>query len=80
VTGWTAADQAELDVLLWALADGYHKHRTRCRACQPDPPPGIPHPCPSVLAAIREVCDWLEARRLLSCAEALRADLEKRAA
>jgi hypothetical protein len=34
---WTAADQAERDVLLWALADGYDEHRQKCRACQPCP-------------------------------------------
>ena len=31
-------------------------------------------PCPHLQAAIREVCDWKEARQLLSNAEALRAE------
>ena len=37
-------------------------------------------PCPHVVAAVREVVDWHEARPLLSHAEALRAQHETRAA
>jgi hypothetical protein len=77
---WTPADQAELDVLVHGLVTDYSEHRQRCRACQPDPPPGIPHPCPHLQAAIREVCYWREARILRSRAEALRAEQEERAA
>lgn len=72
VNAWTVADQAELDVLVWHLVDGYREHRQRCRACQPDPEPGAPYPCPHLQAAIREVCDWREKRRLLTRAEELR--------
>jgi hypothetical protein len=115
---WTAADQAELDVLLYALVDSYFEHRERCRACQPGPCPryeawleheagcracqghapltfGPPCPerrrfldehrdcvrclpCPHLQTAIREVCEWREARILLSRAEALRAEQEAR--
>jgi hypothetical protein len=32
------------------------------------------NPCPHLQAAIREVCDWREARLLLSRAEVLRAE------
>jgi len=32
---WTAADQAELDVLLHELTTGYAEHREKCDACQP---------------------------------------------
>ena len=46
VSWWTAADAAELDVLLHELAAGYHEHRERCEACSPEP-------CP-ILAAWRE--------------------------
>jgi hypothetical protein len=34
---WTAADDAELDVLLHALTVDYAKHRDNCDACQPCP-------------------------------------------
>ena len=109
---WTGADQAELDVLLWALADDYQQHRQNCAACQPGPCPryqawleheagcqpcqrlapltyGPPCPerrrfldehgecarclpCPHVVRAIAEVCDWRTSRLLLSKAEYLR--------
>ena len=77
---WTAADGAELDVLLWALATGYDEHRKLCRACRPDPDPDAPYPCPSLMRAVGEVVDWRDARALLSRAEALRTQLEERAA
>jgi hypothetical protein len=70
VTGWTAADQAELDVLLHALAADWFKHRPTCDA----------DPCPHLQAAIAEVIEWRDARVLLSQAQALRAELEERAA
>jgi hypothetical protein len=34
---WTAADGAELDVLVWALVSDYETHRQLCRACRPEP-------------------------------------------
>ena len=37
-------------------------------------------PCPRLQAAIREVVDWHEARRLLSRAQALRAEIGELAA
>jgi hypothetical protein len=118
VTCWTAADQAELDVLVHALVFDYFEHRERCEACQPCDMPALwdahkaacdvcqglaplthgtycwareqlrehfrscPRclPCPSLQAAIREVVDWREIRLLRSRAEALRAELEERAA
>jgi hypothetical protein len=36
---WTPADQAELDVLVWALVSDYETHRQLCRACRPEPCP-----------------------------------------
>jgi hypothetical protein len=60
---WTAADAAELDCLVWALADGWHNHRRTCDL----------EPCSHLQEAIREVLDWREARILLSRADALRA-------
>ena len=33
-TTWTDADEAELDVLLWALSFDYFEHRERCPACR----------------------------------------------
>lgn len=32
---WTAADAAELDVLLYELTRAQEHHRSKCRACQP---------------------------------------------
>jgi hypothetical protein len=64
VAFWTDADQAELDVLVWAVVDGWQKHRRTCQL----------EPCPHLQAAIREVCDWREARALRSKAEALRTE------
>ena len=38
MSGWTEADQAELDVLLWALVTTHAEHRARgCHACDPTP-------------------------------------------
>jgi hypothetical protein len=71
VTGWTPADQAELDALVWALVTDYFEHRDRCGRC------AGPQPCPHLQAAIREVCEWRQARILLSRAEALRAEREE---
>ena len=111
MTGWTRADQAELEVLVHALTTGYQEHRTRCQACQPCP--GLERwrehkatcracqgdapltfgrpcerrdhwlehtrvgclrclPCPSLVRVVAEVCDWRNARALLSRAEAMR--------
>jgi hypothetical protein len=63
VNAWTPADQAELDVLLYALAADWFKHRPTCNA----------DPCPHIQQAIAEVIDWRDARALLSRAQALRA-------
>lgn len=71
---WTFADQAELDVLLWALVTGYFEHRERCARCDG------PLPCPHVQAAIREVVDWRDARALLTRAEVLRATRNRQVA
>jgi len=68
VESWTAADDAELDVLVHALTGGYVDHRDRCAICLEGR-----IPCPHVRRAISEVVDWFEARKLLSRAEALRA-------
>jgi hypothetical protein len=70
MTSWTAADQAELDVLLHALTSGYAEHREHCASC------AGPEPCPHLQRAIAEVVDWREARILLSRAQALRIDQE----
>ena len=69
MTYWTEADQAELEVLLWALVDSHAEHRTLCPTCV-----RAIEPCPAVQRAIAEVLDWRQARILLSRAEALRAD------
>lgn len=56
------ADLAELDVLLWALVDGWDRHRRTCKE----------RPCPHLIESIAEVVDWREARMLLTKAQALR--------
>jgi hypothetical protein len=33
---WTPADQAELDILLYALTSAYNVHRRTCEACSPE--------------------------------------------
>ena len=66
---WTAADAAELDVLVHELVSRYFEHTPRCASCAAGYPP-----CPHVRAAIEAVVDWREARALLSRAESLRAE------
>ena len=39
MTTWTAADQAELDVLVHSLVFDFDEHRKHCDACQPGPCP-----------------------------------------
>lgn len=65
---WTAADQAELDVLLWELIDGYFDHRATCEPCQ------ARANCPRWHDAIDVVLGWRHRRQLLSRAEQLRLD------
>lgn len=48
-SGWTAADAAELDCLVYELTRGYMEHREHCAECQPGD-------CP-VLMAWREHLD-----------------------
>lgn len=70
---WTAADQAELDVLLWVLVTDVFEHRGKCRICL-DPARVLP--CPRIGTAIGEVVEWYRLRVLLSKAEGLRRRLE----
>jgi hypothetical protein len=67
---WTAADQAELDCLIWELVDRLPEHRERCARCRAQKEAGFP--CPHVGAAIDAVLDWRRRRALLSRAESLR--------
>jgi hypothetical protein len=75
--GWTAADAAELDVLIWALVEGVPEHRARCKRCEAQTRTGFS--CPAVGEAIEAVLGWVAARRLLSRAEYLRRQEEGRA-
>lgn len=65
---WTAADQAELDVLVNALVRAGFAHRDcqRCRA--------VNTWCPPMAGAADAFLDWLRARELLSRAEWLRRE------
>jgi hypothetical protein len=70
-TWWTEADQAELDLLCWALVDALFEHRPGCDTCQT----GYPS-CLTVRAAIQPVIDWRQGRMLVSRAEHLRSGQE----
>jgi hypothetical protein len=63
---WTAADDAELDLLVAALVDGYHEHRER-HGCSP-------LTCPHLAEAVEAVLAWKRWRTLTSAAAALRAE------
>jgi hypothetical protein len=64
--GWTAADQAELDVLVDALVRAGFAHKG-CAACH-----RLNTWCPPMREAAEAVLDWRRARALLSRAEYLR--------
>jgi hypothetical protein len=65
--GWTEADRAESDVLVWELVTLAPEHRARCPLCEDGRRTGLP--CPRVGEAIEAVLDWHRRRRLLSRAE-----------
>lgn len=72
---WSHADQAELDVILYELADAYAAHRPACAQCQAyDARQPGSSPCQHLQAAIGIVLDWRERRHLLTRAEDLRRD------
>jgi hypothetical protein len=60
VTSWTQADEAELDVLVHALAFDYWEHRKHCEACRAASVRGvhIRHHCDDIRP---DPCDELEA-------------------
>lgn len=66
---WTAADQAELDVLTDALLDGIADHALVCLQCQVV---GSGLFCERVDQAVRELLRWHRKRSLLSKALYLR--------
>jgi len=66
---WTAADAAELDVLVSELVGGYFTHGENCASCAAEFPP-----CPHFREAIEVVVQWAHTRELLSRAEYLRAE------
>ena len=65
---WTEADQAEFDVLVYALVRGIFRHREHCAACARS---GSAVYCRAVERAVEEMLDWLQLRSLLSRAEYL---------
>jgi hypothetical protein len=67
---WTAADQAELEVLVWHLVEGLTEHKVKCPRCRAELETGWP--CPLVGEAIDAVLDWRRRRDLLSRAQYLR--------
>jgi hypothetical protein len=66
---WTAADAAELDVLVLAFIEGYYEHRFRCAVCAARGPW-----CEHAAEAFQALLDWRRRRELLSRAEALRLE------
>jgi hypothetical protein len=66
MTGWTAADDAELDLLAAAVVDGYLTHRARCAQDA--------RTCPHLVEAVEAVLAWKRWRTLTSAAAALRAE------
>lgn len=65
---WTDVDQAEFDVLVYALVRGVFRHCEHCAVCARS---GSAVYCRSVDQAINEMLDWLQLRSLLSRAEYL---------
>ena len=65
-TGWTAADEAELGVLIWAWIDEATEHE-RAHGCAGD------HTCHAINQGVQVLLDWYRARCRLSLAEYLRA-------
>lgn len=65
---WSAADRAELDVLVHELVADVFEHRENCPVCAAGYPP-----CPFVRAAIERVGEWRDDRMLRSQAAWLRA-------
>jgi len=66
VSGWTEADQAELDYLIFRLVEAGWAHRScaRCRA--------LGTWCPPMRTAGEGVLEWRRGRALKSRADALR--------
>jgi hypothetical protein len=64
---WTAADQAELDVLIHAFVDAVWAHRARCSTCASG---GLW--CVPLREALEAVLDWRWSRLLRSKAAWLR--------
>jgi hypothetical protein len=64
---WTAADAAELDVLVHELVRVGFLHREACSCCRAGYPP-----CPRLGEAIETVIEWRDGRVLRSKAEWLR--------
>lgn len=70
--GWTEADDAELDVLVDALIGAALVHSRLCKMCMGH------SPCKAMREAEAAVLEWQWARRLLSKAEFLRAELKSK--
>jgi hypothetical protein len=64
---WTAADQAELQLLVHELVDGHDNHQQGCPTCRNG------EPCRPLRDAIAIVVEWRERRVLHSQAAWLRA-------
>jgi hypothetical protein len=75
---WTAADDAELMVLVQELVDGIYEHNEKCSVCSLGEVW-----CSHVREAFDVVQDWIERRRAASFAAGMRDlqnDLDRKAA
>jgi hypothetical protein len=74
---WTAADEAELDLLIEEFTRVAFVHREKCSTCRAGGPW-----CPPMVDALEAVFEWREGRVLRSKASWLRArqELAERAA
>lgn len=73
---WTAADQAELDLLAWELVHAYHDHRAACPDCQ-----AAGEPCERLAAgtaaATEMIVVWRDHRIRATAAENLRREQDR---
>lgn len=73
---WTAADQAELDLLAWELVHAYHDHRAACPDCQ-----ALGEPCQRLTEGTAEatamIVGWRDHRIRATAAEQLRQEQDR---
>ena len=71
--GWTRADQAELNAILWFFLEAVYKHKAECAGCEYRARLYRHGWCPPLEDAWNAVERWITVRRMWSRAEHLRA-------